>query len=206
MKTRHIFFTVSLFLFSQALLAQATFKLDQKTSSITIEGTSSAHDWEMSATVMDASMKVKLQDQKVEEILEVNFSVPAEGLKSKNSLMDKKTYSALKSDKHNKISFALNSVNGMSASGTSLSGTAQGSLSIAGKTQTVSFPFSGEIKKDNSIEVSGKEMINMKDFNISPPTALMGTMKTGEEVTVHFNVSFQPESVYAEMGQSSGNR
>jgi hypothetical protein len=61
MKTRHIILTVSMFLFSQTLLAQSTFKLDPKTSSITIEGTSSAHDWEMSATVMDASMKVKLQ-------------------------------------------------------------------------------------------------------------------------------------------------
>jgi polyisoprenoid-binding protein YceI len=135
----------------------------------------------------------------------VNFSVPAEGLKSKNSLMDKKTYSALKSDKHNRISFALNSVNGLSANGNSLSGTAQGTLSIAGKTQTVSFPFSGEIQNDNTISVTGKEKINMKDFNISPPTALMGTMKTGEEVTVHFNVNFQPDQVLSELNQPLKN-
>lgn len=199
MKIRYIILTVSMFLFSQALLAQVTFKLDLKSSSITIKGTSSAHDWEMSATEMDASMKVKLQEQKIEEILNVNFSVPAEALKSKNSLMDKKTYSALKSDKHNKIVFSLNSVNGLSTTGNSLSGTAYGTLSIAGKTKPVSFPFSGEIQKDYTISVTGKEKINMKDFNISPPTAFMGTMKTGEEVIVHFNVNFQADQVYTNL-------
>ncbi|MEX0982764.1 MAG: YceI family protein [Bacteroidales bacterium] len=205
MKTRYLILTLSIFLFSQALLAQTTFKLDPKTSSITIEGTSSVHDWEMTATEMDASMKVNLQDQKIDEILNVNFSVLSEGLKSKNSLMDKKTYNALKSDKHNKIAFTLQSVNDLSATAKNLSGTAHGTLSIAGKTLPVTIPFSGVIQKDFTISVTGKEKINMKDFNISPPTAMMGTMKTGEEVTVHFNVNFQPESVYAEVGQSSRN-
>lgn len=205
MKPIHIILTVSMFLFSQAILAQATFNLNPKTSSITIEGTSSAHDWEMSATVMDASMKVKLQDQKIEEILDVKFSVPAEGLKSEHSLMDKKTYNALKSDKYNKIAFALQSVNDLSANEKNLSGTANGTLSIAGKTQTVSFPFSGEIQKDNTISVTGKEKINMKDYNISPPTALLGTMKTGEEVTVHFNVNFQPDQVLTDLNPSLKN-
>ena len=205
MKTKHIILTLSMFLFSQSILAQVTFNLDQKTSSITIEGTSSAHDWEMSATEMDASMKVKLQEQKVEEILDAYFTVPAEGLKSKNSLMDKKTYNALKSDKHSKIAFTLQSVNGLSVSGKSLSGTADGTLSIAGTTKTVSFPFNAEIQKDYTISVTGKEKINMKDFNISPPTALLGTMKTGEEVTVHFNVSFQPDQVFTELIQANQN-
>ncbi|MCA1747813.1 MAG: YceI family protein, partial [Bacteroidales bacterium] len=108
-------------------------------------------------------------------------------------------------DKHDNIAFTLKSVNDLSATEKKLSGNAHGTLSIAGKVIPVTIPFSGMIQKDLTISVTGKEKINMRDFNISPPTALMGTMKTGEEVTVHFNVNFQPESVYAEMGQPSRN-
>jgi polyisoprenoid-binding protein YceI len=197
MKTRHIIAAVTMFLLSQSIQAQETFRLDPKTSKITIEGTSSMHDWEMEVTEIQALMIVKKEETNIDNITAVEITIPTEALKSKNSLMDKKTYSALRSDKHEKISFTLNDVNSLSFNGTALTGTAMGTLFIAGQTQTVSIPFSGEVKKDQTIQVKGSEAINMKDFNISPPTAMLGTMKTGEEVTVRFDVVFQPETVYS---------
>jgi polyisoprenoid-binding protein YceI len=199
MKTRHIIAAVTMFLFSQAIHAQETFRLDPETSKITIEGTSSMHDWEMEVTEILALMKVKKEKSRIDNITAVEITIPTEALKSKNSLMDKKTYNALRSDKHEKISFTLNDVNNLSNSGQTLTGTALGTLSVAGLSKTVSIPFRGEIKKDLAIQLKGTEKINMKDFNISPPTAMMGTMKTGEEVTVHFDVLFRPETVYSEM-------
>jgi hypothetical protein len=39
--------------------------------------------------------------------------------------------------------------------------------------------------------VKGTKQINMTDFNIKPPTAMMGTLKTANEVTVSFDLNFQ---------------
>jgi hypothetical protein len=34
----------------------------------------------------------------------------------------------------------------------------------------------------------------MTDFKIDPPTALMGTMKTGDEITISFNVKLAKDA------------
>ena len=224
MKTRYFILTAAVFLFSQAIYAQTTFRMDPKNSQITIEGTSSVHDWEMQVTEMHGVMKLKIEGAKIGEtrtgeakigatrtedsqkvntqigdITAVNLTIPSKALNSKNSLMDKKTYSALKSEKYETISFTLKQVNNLSSNGTSIAGSAVGTLSVAGQSKQVILPFRGELENNQTIRFKGEEKINMKDFNISPPTALMGTMKTGEEVTVHFDVLFRPETVYSEM-------
>ncbi|MEQ8470353.1 MAG: YceI family protein [Marinoscillum sp.] len=38
------------------------------------------------------------------------------------------------------------------------------------------------------ISFTGSVSIKMTDFNISPPTAMFGTMKTGDEVTIEYKI------------------
>ena len=200
MKTYKEILTLLLLTGMQVLWAQQEkFRLNDRNSEITVEGTSSVHDWEMQATDMNASMQLILDENNVKDITKVTFSMHSEKLKSHNSIMDKKSWDALKSDKHSTIKFNLNSVSNFSVNGRSIRGTASGSLFIAGKSNPVSIPFTGSIKSGNTIMVTGQEKINMKDFNISPPTAMMGTLKTGEEVTVKFNMEFVSESQYTQL-------
>lgn len=181
--------------------AQESFRLDHRNSEITVKGTSSVHDWEMKATAMSATIAVKNDESGVNEIVNVKFSMPTEKLTSDNNIMNKKSWDALKSDKHDKIMFDLTSVSGFSSNGSTFSGTAYGTLTIAGKTKAVSIPFSGNTGSNDVLLVSGEEKINMKEFNVSPPTAMLGTLKTGEEVTVDFKMNFIPESRYTELIQ-----
>jgi len=37
----------------------------------------------------------------------------------------------------------------------------------------------------------GSQPISMSDYGISAPTALFGTLKTGNDITINFKVSFQ---------------
>jgi hypothetical protein len=41
---------------------------------------------------------------------------------------------------------------------------------------------------------SGSKILKMTDFNVEPPVVLMGTLKTGNEITVTFEARFAPVS------------
>jgi polyisoprenoid-binding protein YceI len=43
----------------------------------------------------------------------------------------------------------------------------------------------------NAFTVKGTTDFRLTDFQIDPPTALMGTIKTGDEVTIEFKATFQ---------------
>jgi polyisoprenoid-binding protein YceI len=201
MKKQYLIILSTLIFGLQTAIAQESFRLDDRNSEIIVEGTSSVHDWEMTATEMNASIKLSIEENKIKDIVNVDFSMPTEKLESDNSIMNRKSWDALRSKKHESIRFDLNTVTGFSINERTFSGTASGSLVIAGKSKQVTIPFTGNIKTGNTITVTGQEKINMKDFNVSPPTAMLGTLKTGEEVTVKFNMDFVSESQYTQLLQ-----
>lgn len=46
------------------------------------------------------------------------------------------------------------------------------------------------IHSPEKVAFMGEIKINMTEFNVDPPTALLGTIKTGEEITIKFQVFF----------------
>ena len=102
--------------------------------------------------------------------------------------MDNKAHKALDSDDHPKISFSADAT--VSATANSLTKT-KGKLQIAGKEKEVELEFTVAEAKDDQFKVSGKIPVKMSDFGIDPPTAMMGTLKTGDEVFIHFDIVLQ---------------
>ena len=100
--------------------------------------------------------------------------------------MDKKTYEALREVDYPTISYNL--ISAIPQSDNTVSST--GELTIAGKKRQIDMEVNYEIYP-TIIEFRGELTINMSDYEISPPTALMGTIKTGDEVTIRFSVLFQ---------------
>lgn len=45
---------------------------------------------------------------------------------------------------------------------------------------------------NGDIQLTGSKKLNMKDFGMEPPTAVLGTIKVGPEVTVNFNLTISP--------------
>ena len=65
--------------------------------------------------------------------------------------------------------------------------TFSGTMNIAGTKKELTT----KVKIDYSngkISLSGKKDFKLTDFNVEPPTAMFGTIKTGDEVAIHYNL------------------
>ncbi len=67
---------------------------------------------------------------------------------------------------------------------------ARGYLAIAGVTKPAILHCTARVNWDGSISVGGTTTLNMTDFGITPPTFMLGAMKTGTVVTINFALMF----------------
>lgn len=173
----------------QATFAQ-NFNINKGDSQLKIEGTSNIHDWEITAEDFQGNIDVELKDGQLVKMNELNFAVVAESLKSGKGSMDKNTYKALKTDKNQRITFQLSKVNNIDCtSNNQCKVSTSGYLSIAGTKKPVDIIFDATVNQ-NRIVLSGNKNINMTHFNVDPPTAMFGTITTGEEVKINFKTTF----------------
>lgn len=180
-----------LFLFVNVLNAQETFVLVSSKSELTVKGTSSLHDWHMAAGLFSGSFEGGLNTNTDLEINNVSIECKAASIKSDNSIMDDKAHDALKVKKHETISFTSKQPLAVIVNGGTLNSKVGGALSIAGEAKNISIPFKGEVDTEGNVKVKGTLVLKMSDFNMKAPTALMGTIKTGDEVVVDYTFYFQ---------------
>lgn len=178
-------FVFTLFVFAIQLgFAQETFQL-QANPKLEVSGTSSLHDWEMPSTEATGNMQAVVTDGKLTEIHKVEVKMPAESIKSGKKAMDKKAYEALKTKKHKNVIFTLNNAE-KSGDNWILNGV----FEIAGATKNVSIT-AQETSASGSYGLKGEVELKMTDFDMTPPKALMGTVKAGDEVKISFDVKFK---------------
>ncbi len=152
-----------------------------------VSGTSTLHDWDMKEAKGECNAVFTLNPAgAITGLTSLSLVVPAEGLKSEHSGMDKNAYKALKTSENPNISYSLTSA-------TVADGVikCQGKLTIAGFTQNTDLVANYKINADKSITVTGKKNISMKDFKMEPPTFMMGTIKTGNDIVLKFDVSLR---------------
>ncbi len=163
-------------------------------STMQIEGTSTIHDW--TADVSTFSTSINLSSDAIGAKNVANFvesfslTVPVDKIKSGKSGMDKKIYGALKEKEYPTINFTLTSADVTGKEGSTVTMSATGELSIAGITRTITLPVESMLAADGTIKFTGNYEINMKDYNVDPPSAMLGTIKSGEKITISFELFF----------------
>lgn len=175
----------ALILFSVSAFAQVNYTLSANPD-LKVSGTSTLHDWDMKSSTATGKAEITLGNAKVVSIKNVTLTMPAESIKSGKGGMDKNAYAALDTKKHKEVKFNLKE---FVAKGTSYE--AVGDFTIAGVTKAAKFPVTATVVGDK-VTFKGKHDFKLTDYNVDPPTALLGTVKTGNEVSIHFNVTFQP--------------
>jgi len=173
---------------SYSVVAQTVFQPDVTSSKLEITGTSSLHDWEMNVEDFDCAVEVGMDDKENISIQSVDFSCLVEEIKSHNKIMDSKTYKAIDNGKHPKITFS--SENQVKPNGNTVS-SIKGELLISGVKKMINLDFSLVDHNQDQFKVKGDIPLKMSDFGIEPPTAMMGTMKTGDDIVIHYEILFR---------------
>lgn len=147
-------------------------------SSMKITGTSTLHDWEINVTSFSA--KAVLKDESIET---VEFNAEVKSFRSGTSSMDNNTFKALNTDKYPTIQFK-----GKNMTGNNGNINIKGDLTISGVTKPVSFKATQERWAEQSMSFKGTYTFNMSEFGIDPPRAMLGTIRTGDEITIDFKI------------------
>lgn len=150
--------------------------ISSKSVKTTVAGTSTMHDWTMTSTSGTFSGTVAGNS-----INNIQYNLGAKTLKSGKGAMDSNAYKAMKADKFPNITFTATSVN-------MGKGTITGKLKVTDVTKTVSFPVN-VAKSGNTYTITGTETIKMSDFGVTPPSFMMNTVKTGNDIKITVNVS-----------------
>ena len=144
-------------------------------SEVTISGTSSLHDRVSTVNRIEGQANIGLNEEKLQDIQGLKVTIPVTAIKSGTRSMDKNTCVALKSAEHPEIEYVLTSDD--LKPGNVLNTT--GELQIARLTKQVQRQVNYPIHAPEKAAFTSEIKINMTGFNVDPPTALPGAIKTG---------------------------
>jgi hypothetical protein len=178
--------------------AQVEFKIGDE-STMTVTGTSTIHDWTSKVNEINGTylFKENIQDKKLPRsgsiVEQVILEVPVKSIESpRGATMDNKTYNALKSEEHPNITFEVtdDKIENIANPDTgSFQLDVTGNLTIAGFTKEVSLVLDGQKIGLNTLKFKGSFPIDMVTYEVVPPTAMFGQIKTGKDVTIDFELT-----------------
>jgi polyisoprenoid-binding protein YceI len=165
--------------------AQKNYELNAK-QNFSVFGTSTLHDWEMESKTGTGTANLTITDSKIEEINAITITLLSESIKSGKGTMDKIAYETLKTNKFKTIKYVLKTSEKVNETIWNLTGT----YTIAGASKEVKTQV--KITVINGIvNLQGSNKITFDEFGMKAPTALLGTIKTGKELTIKFNINFK---------------
>lgn len=170
-----------------ALVPVEKYVVTEAGSSLKVLGTSTLHDWEIVAEDFSGNASISMEDGMI--LNDLSFKVKVESLESGKSSMNSNTYEALNSDKYPYINYEFSEVTSSTKTGDAYKLNTKGKLTIAGHTNTITMPVMARVS-GKQISFAGKITFKMTDFKVDPPRALMGTIKTGDEVTIDFKINY----------------
>ena len=139
---------------------------------IEIHGTSTLHDWKMVSNKTDV-----IFENDGSKITKLNVSVQIKTLKSGDEGLDEKAYDTLKIDRNNVITFKMTEAD-------LAAGTIKGVFKVLDKERT-------ETLKPEVLtldHVSGSFKVKMTEFGLEIPSVMFGAIKSGDEVTVKYDI------------------
>jgi len=171
-------------------------------SRLWLTGKSTMHDYQSAASEWKVEMKprtgfseptdaaaaAKLVRESGVDRLEV--TVPVAKLRSEKDGLDKNLQKALKADKFPNIDVTLDHYD-VTQIGDSLGITAKGEITVAGRKQPLELTAVARPTPEG-LRVTGQKPLLMTSFDVKPPKMMMGTIKTKDEVVIHFDLLLAP--------------
>ena len=175
-----------------ALVLTAQLKYHASHTSVSIEGTSTFHDWNMISQQANCDIALNFDGTNITGFSSLVFSVDAASLKSHHSGMDKNAYKALNSDKYRQISFTSSYANVRPNGTNSYLISAKGKLAVAGVSKDIWIVGVTTVNPaDMTVQTIGSAKLKMSEFNVEPPSFMFGAIKTGDEITLKFDLTLK---------------
>lgn len=158
---------------------------------ITINGSSNVHDWTETAGKATGDALITWNPDGSFTINGLSFKIEVAAIESEHgSIMDNKTYDALKAKSYPYITFKMTSVKSIVKSGTGYQVKITGDLTIAGKSRNIEISGMAYVKENGRLLFEGSKGLKMTEYGVEPPTAMMGAMQVGDDVTIKFKVYY----------------
>ncbi len=175
--------------------SQSIYKIEEtKDVAMKLLGTSTLHKWEMEATSVSGEAQFVFKSGSKSDLVSLkslSFALEVKDLESDNKELDKNAYKALKSDEFKDIHYKLISATVTPEKKNEYLFKTSGKLTIAGVTKEIEMDVHCRINKNGTITCTGSKKLNMTDYNVEPPSFLLGAMKTGDAITLEFNVVYK---------------
>jgi hypothetical protein len=174
-------------------------------SSLWLEGTSTLHDFESRTTELTVTLTRDPGSTQPGDaaalsalvrgagIRGVDVDVPVRSLHSGKNGLDKNLYKDLSADEHPSIRFHLAHYTAQPAGGDSLGIHADGTLEIAGRSRPVTLA-ARAWRTSEGLWLDGSEALLMSEYGIKPPTMMMGTLRVGDRITIHYHLLLAPRT------------
>ena len=170
-------------------------------SKLWFEGTSTLHGYKCVAKEITGSFIMK---EMISDSTQTKFSnaaitgivqIPVLSIDSGKGKMDKKMRKLLKADDYPEIIFELTNLEVTASPETGKDQVqlkTMGNVKVAGVEKTIALEVIGNLEANGTIRFAGSKKLLMTDFNIKPPTMFFGRLKTGNEITVYFEIALIP--------------
>ena len=164
-----------------------------KDYAVSIHGTSNLHSWDEKVGAVSGEGIVSPIGEAGYDLDALSIKMEVRSIKSDmGAVMNNNTYKALKADDNPQIIFILTEpVKAIQLKAVSKIASIKGSLSIAGITKPVAMQVKISMPAQGTLLFEGAQAVKMTDYGIKPPTALLGTLKTGNEITIRFKTNFK---------------
>jgi hypothetical protein len=157
-------------------------------SHLWLEGDSTLHVYHSTATELRAGGEMdSLRPFPMGAIAGFELVVPVKGLKSGKSGLDKNMHGALKAKEFPEIVYRLSHLTAAKDPAGVFHMKTVGTLTVAGREKDVTVE--GVVRvRDGGFQIQGRQKLLMTDFGVKPPVMMMGTIRTKNEVTIHYDI------------------
>lgn len=153
--------------------------------SMTIQGSSTLHDWESEITELNAENALALEDGTLVAEGRYQVEIPVKEIESPHDKMDRLTYEALKAEEHPVIRYELEELKPIDDQRYQ----SAGKLTIGGQTRPLEMEVAISPVNNGKFTLSGGTGFDMSEFNIKPPSLMFGTIKVRDAVEVNFELN-----------------
>lgn len=176
---------------------QSTFVPADK-SRLWIEGSSNVNQFECraeeyagEATLPGTENYTSSQQTTTNDFLSIRIDIQVDSIECGKRKMNHDLQKALQAERFPEISFLFQEatrLNEPQDTEEAFQLKVRGLLTVAGTTKEISFTTEAYYTDQNTVRALGGTTINMTDYGVEPPTALMGLIRANEELTVNFDL------------------